>query len=106
METNYTWFFSNPDCIISADGMNQIVHTIHWVLTGERDGQAGYYYSATSLPLPTGDKFTPYNELPKEWFISQVEINTDMEFVYGNIDAQIDLNINPVIDNPTLPFAN
>lgn len=105
METTYTWGFGNPDCIISLDGMSQIVQTIHWNLTGERDGQTGYYYSTSGLGLPTPEDFTPYDQLTEEWFINQVKENTDMEKAYASIESQIEAKINPVTDTPPLPWV-
>lgn len=105
METIYTWGFSNPDCIISEDGMSQIVKTIHWNLTGERDGETGYYYATCGLGTPSPDDYTPYEELTEEWFINQVKENADMDAVYANIESQIELKIHPVMDNPALPWV-
>lgn len=108
METiNYKWLFSNPDCIISLDGMSQIVQTIHWRLNGTKDGFTAESYGAVSLPLPSNpEDYTPYEKLTEEWFISQVEDNIDIEAVKANIEKQIDLLINPVMDSPALPFIN
>jgi len=105
METTYTWGFGNPECIISLDGMSQIVQTIHWNLTGERDGATGYYYSAFGLVLPNPEDFTPYDQLTEAWFISQVEANCEMADIYANIDAQIESKLHPVTDTPPLPWV-
>ena len=104
MATTYTWRFSNPECIISLDGMSQIVKIIHWNLTGERDGQTGFYYATCGLGTPSPEDFIPYEELDEEWFISQVEENYDMEKVYANIESQIEAKIHPIMDTPSLPW--
>lgn len=102
---NYTWLFSNPECIISLDGMTQIVQTIHWRLIGTKDGFTAENYGAVSLPIPTNlDDYVPYKDLTEEWFINQVEANVDITSIKENISAQIELLINPVTDNPPLPF--
>ena len=102
---NYTWLFSNPSCIISLDGMTQIVQTIHWRLIGTQDEFTAESYGAVSLPIPTNpDDYVPYKDLTEEWFINQVESNVDITSVKENISAQIELLINPVTDNPPLPF--
>ena len=105
METNYTWGFGNPECIISQDGMSQIVQIIHWNLTGERDGATGYYYATCGLGLPSPEDFTPYEQLTEAWFISQVEANCEMADVYASIESQIESKLHPVTDTPPLPWA-
>jgi hypothetical protein len=105
METTYNWGFGNPECIISLDGMSQIVQTIHWNLTGERNGATGYYYATCGLGVPTPEDFTPYEQLTEAWFISQVEANCEMANIYANIDAQIESKLHPVIDTPPLPWV-
>lgn len=106
METiNYTWLFSNPNCIISLDGMSQIVQTIHWRLIGTQGEFTAQNYGAVSLPVPTNpDDYIPYEDLTEEWFISQVESHTDITAVKENIAAQIELLEHPVMDSPPLPF--
>jgi hypothetical protein len=105
METTHTWGFGNPECIISQDGMSQIVQIIHWNLTGERDGATGYYYATCGLGLPSPEDFTPYEQLTEAWFISQVEANCEMADVYASIESQIESKLHPVTDNPPLPWA-
>jgi hypothetical protein len=106
METiNYTWLFSNPNCIISLDGMSQIVQTIHWRLIGTQGEFTAQSYGAVSLPVPTNpDDYIPYEDLTEEWFIGQVESHTDITAVKENIAAQIELLEHPVMDSPPLPF--
>ena len=107
METiEYKWLFGRPDCIISLDGMSQIVQTIHWRLTGTEGEFSAESYSTTSLPIPTDtENYIPYQDLTEDWFINQVESNTDIVAVKENIAQQIELLKNPIIDNPPLPFV-
>jgi hypothetical protein len=85
--------------------MSQIVQIIHWNLTGERDGATGYYYATCGLGSPTPEDFTPYDQLTEAWFIYQVEANCEMADVYASIESQIDSKLNPVTDNPPLPWV-
>lgn len=102
---NYEWVFGNPECIISLDGMSQIVKVIHWRLIGTEDEFTGQVYSTTTLPTPEDPAtFTPYDELTKDWFIQQVENYVDIVEIKANIDGQIELQKNPITDNPPLPF--
>lgn len=76
MEIIYTWSFGRPECIISLDGMSQIVQTIHWTLIGTEGEFTTSCYSTTSLPIPTDtENYIPYQDLTEDWFINQVESN-------------------------------
>jgi hypothetical protein len=58
-------------------------------------------YGATSMPLPTGEDFTPFDKLTKDQVCGWLESTLDVSTMEENLDKQLDLLINPV--NVTLP---
>jgi len=94
------------ECVKKENDLNDVVITIHWRYNAEKEGFNAETYGATSVPLPTGEEFTPYEELTKDqvvgWLVSELDVNAMNE----NLNAQIDLLINPI--NVTLqpPFEN
>lgn len=58
------------------------------------------------MPLPTGEEFTPYEELTKDQVVGWLVSELDVDAMNENLNAQIDLLINPI--NVTLqpPFEN
>ena len=67
METIFNWTISAMDCQKQEGDLTKIVVTIHWRLSGERDGFTAETYGAMTLSRPTNsDNFTAYEDLTKE----------------------------------------
>jgi hypothetical protein len=99
--TNFKWVISAMECIKKQDNLNDVVITIHWRYQAEKDGVSTDMYGATSMPLPTGEDFTPFDELTKDQVCGWLEATLDVPTMEENLDKQLDLLINPV--NVTLP---
>lgn len=108
--TKFDWIISAMECKVKEDNLSDVVILVHWrynatSVVEEKEYFAGTY-GATSMPLPTGEDFTPYNDLTKEQVVSWLENTLDIEAMQSNLNNQIDLLINPI--NVTLqpPFGN
>jgi hypothetical protein len=104
--TNFKWIISAMECIKNEGDLQDVVITIHWRYAAEKDGVSTDMYGATSMPLPTGEDFTPYEELTKEQVCGWLEATLDVPAMEESLDKQLDLIINPI--NVTLqpPFDN
>jgi len=104
--TNYNWTISAMECLKKDNDLNDVVITIHWRYNAEKEGFNAETYGATSMPLPTGEEFTPYEELTKDQVVGWLVSELDVDAMNENLNAQIDLLINPI--NVTLqpPFEN
>jgi hypothetical protein len=104
--TNYTWIISAMECVKKENDLNDVVITIHWRYNAEKEGFNAETYGATSMPLPTGEEFTPYEELTKDQVVGWLVSELDVDAMNKNLNAQIELLINPI--NVTLqpPFEN
>lgn len=104
--TNYNWIISAMECVKKEGDLNDIVITIHWRYAATKDEVSTDTYGATAIPLPTGEDFTPYEELTKEQVVGWLEATLDVEEMQQNLESQLDLLINPT--NVTLqpPFNN
>ncbi len=89
------------ECIKKDGNLNDVVITIHWRYSAEKEGFFTDMYGATSMPLPTGEDFTPYEDLTKDQVCSWLESTLDVDAMEENLDNQLELLINPV--NVTLP---
>jgi hypothetical protein len=99
--TEFKWIISAMECIKNEGDLQDVVITIHWRYAAEKDEVLIDIYGATSMPLPTGEDFTPYEELTKEQVCGWLEATLDVEQMQENLEAQLDLIINPT--NVTLP---
>jgi len=104
--TNYNWVISAMECLKKDGEFNDVVITIHWRYSADKDGFNSEIYGASSMPLPTGEDFTPYEDLTKDQVVGWLENTLDVEEMQINLNNQIDLLINPI--NVTLqpPFEN
>jgi hypothetical protein len=103
---NYTWIISAMECIKNEGDLTDVVITIHWRYQATKDEFTTDTYGAVSMPLPTGDDFTPYEELTKEQVVGWLEATLDVLAMEESLESQLDLLINPI--NVTLqpPFDN
>ena len=98
---NFNWVISAMECVKKEGDLNDVVITIHWRYAAEKENVLTDVYGATSMPLPTGEDFTPYEELTKEQVCGWLESTLDVPAMQENLDKQLDLIINPI--NVTLP---
>lgn len=94
------------ECIKNEGDLQDVVTTIHWRYNATQDDLFVDVYGSVSMPLPTGEDFTPYEELTKEQVVGWLEATLDVEEMQNGLNNQIELLINPI--NVTLqpPFDN
>lgn len=99
--TKFKWIISAMECVKKDGDLQDVVITIHWRYLAERDEVSTDMYGATSMPLPTGEDFTPYEDLTKDQVTGWLTNVLDVDAMEESLDKQLELIINPV--NVTLP---
>lgn len=99
--TKFKWIISAMECIKKDGDLQDVVITIHWRYLAERDEVSTDMYGATSMPLPTGEDFTPYEDLTKDQVTGWLTNVLDVDAMEESLDKQLELIINPL--NVTLP---
>ena len=104
--TKFDWIISAMECKVKEDNLSDVVILVHWRYNATSEKYFADTYGATSMPLPSGENYTPYAELTKEQVIGWLENTLDIKEMQSNLEKQIDLLINPI--NVTLqpPFKN
>jgi hypothetical protein len=97
----FNWIISAMECIKNEGDLNDVVITIHWRYAATKDEFTTETYGSISMPLPTGEEFTPYEQLTKEQVCGWLEATLDVPAMENSLEAQLDLLINPT--NVTLP---
>jgi len=102
---NYIWNCKTVDALVSKDENPEVVHTVHWRVTGESKelNSNENPYTITSIGtqvLETGEivNFIPFSEVTHTDVIEWTKSAMGEEQVLSiekNIDNQIDLLINP-----------
>lgn len=99
--TNYNWIISAMECVKKEGDLNDVVITIHWRYAATKDDVSTDMYGAVSMPLPTGEDFTAYEDLTKEQVCGWLQATLEVEAMQESLEKQLDLSINPT--NVTLP---
>jgi hypothetical protein len=94
------------ECVKKENDLTDVVITIHWRYNAEKDGFNAETYGATSVPLPTGEEFTPYEDLTKDQVVGWLVSELDVEAMNENLNTQIELLINPINVTLPAPFEN
>jgi len=104
--TNFKWIISAMECIKNDGDLQDVVITIHWRYNAQKEDFNVEIYGATSMPLPTGENFTPYEDLTKEQVVGWLESTLDVEAMNLNLENQLELLINPINVTLAPPFKN
>ena len=99
--TNFEWIISAMECKVKEDDLSDVVILVHWRYNAVSEEYFTDTYGATAVPMPSGDDFTPYEDLTKEQVVSWLEPLLDVPAMQLQLQATIDLQINPI--NVTLP---
>lgn len=104
------WQVTNLDCKVSEDNLSDVVYNVHWrVSATEVDGDktySGSVYSTCSLPAPDPANFIAYADLTKEEVLNWIWANgVDRAATEAAVQQQIELQKNPVVVSPPLPWA-
>jgi hypothetical protein len=103
--TTFTWTVSVMDCVPSEDGHSDVVKIVHWRCSGAEDTFSGSVYSTCALPAPEG-AFIPYPDLTENEVLGWIWANgVDKTATEASVQTQIDIQINPPIVTPPLPWV-
>lgn len=100
----YSWTIEPSDCVISQDGLTNIVQTIYWRYLGS--DEKGNVYEASGaqfMPPPTSDNFIPFDKINSKVIISWLESIMDMKALEAEIASKIQELNNPVIIRLSIP---
>lgn len=109
MAINYNWVISSMDEYPKTpDNLTDVVFTVHYRrnATSEVDGKTYFAdtYSTVSLPAPSPEDFTPYEDLTEETVIGWLEAALNVEAIDASLAQQIENQINPPIVSLPLPW--
>lgn len=104
-QITYVWTISALDCVVSLDGMSDVVQTVHWRYRGTNEnGTTAEVYGAQAVGIPNPEAFIPYPDLDLGIVTSWLESVMDMESIQSNIISQINEIEHPT--HVTLPLPS
>ena len=104
--TTFTWTVTAMDCYPVEQGNADVVFNVHWTCSGVQDTYSGSVYSTCSVPAPTGEQFTPYDQLTQDQVLGWIWANgVDKDVTEEAVQSKINNLINPPVVTPPLPWS-
>ena len=92
------WTISSVKAKVEQDGLQNVIHAIHWRLVKQDGEHYADVYGSKSLAAPSLDNFIPSKdvtlEMAKGWLEASFEAE-ELEALEANLEAQLDAKINP-----------
>lgn len=103
------WVVSQMDTAPSADGLTDVVKTVHWRRQAQEVINEVTYnadvYGSMACATPSETDFTAYPDLTFEQVCSWLDAGLDTESLDANLDAQIENQVNPPVIVLPLPWV-
>lgn len=102
----YKWITDPCDCVISEDGLTDVIQTVHWRLTGtDENGVSSEIYGAQSFPPPSSSDFIPFDQCYQSVVVGWLNSVLDVPAMELQIADAIYLINNPVMVQLNLPVS-
>lgn len=103
---NFKWNTNPCDCVISEDGLTDVIQTVHWRLTGtDENGISSDVYGAQSFPLPTSEDYIPFDQCYQDVVVGWLSSVLDVPALELQISNAIYLINNPIMVQLNLPVS-
>jgi len=106
----FNWIILAMKCKVEVEGLSDVVITIHWEYNATKDIDEKTYfaesYGVTPVPMPSRDNFIPYKELTKGQVTGWIEDILNITTMQLALEANIELQINPIDVTLLPPFEN
>ena len=108
MSNTYTWTVTNLIGYPVFDGETDVVTTAFYTVVADNGaGHTASFQSIQPTPLDPERPFIPYNELTNDIVVGWIQQSlgeSGVNTIYGNLDSQIENQINPPPSPESLPL--
>lgn len=110
MSATITWKITQMVAYPQFEGQTDVVFEVYWACTGvqEANGKkySDYVTNIAKVTYQAGSPYTPYADLTQEQVLGWVWASgVDKTAAEDSIQQAIDLQINPPVVSPPLPWA-
>jgi hypothetical protein len=109
METNFQFVISQLNCAVESEGLPNVINVIHYRYNATKvEGDKTYFaetYGASSVAQPNPQNFTPYADVTEQEVIAWLEQILPVEEMQSSLEANINLQINPIEVTLPLPWV-
>ena len=101
MATTYNWSFDSLERDISKDGLDDVVITSYWRITGVDGDHSVTNYGSAGIAAPDPDDFTPFADVTqaqvKAWTLAALaDQDITEDSLKAALQAEIDLLKTPI----------
>jgi hypothetical protein len=104
----YKWVISALNCAVESEGLPNVINVIHWRYNAIKvEGDKTYFaetYGAVNVSQPNPQNFIPYEDVTEEEVINWLEQVLPVAAMQSGLEANINLQINPVEVTLPLPW--
>ena len=106
----YNWIISAMENYPKADGLDNVVFQVHYRRQAtEVDGEKTWLaetYGAQTMPAPSPEDYTPYEDLTFEQVCGWLEATLDVAVIDAALEANIEEQKNPKVLQSPLPWVS
>ena len=101
MATTYTWSYDSLERDVTKDGLDDVIITSYWRITGVDGGYSATSYGSAGIAAPDPDDFTSFADVTqaqvKAWTLSSL---ADQDITEATLEAGLQAQID-TLKNPT-----
>ena len=104
--TRFNWIIVSMPAYSQIDGETDVVFQVSWQCQAVSDNGAANSFGSVPVTYTTGSPFTPYDQLTQEQVWGWINPSIDRPAVEADLQASIDVQKNPPVVTPPLPWSN
>ena len=111
MATQFTWVINQLNCLKeNSEGLQDVINVIHWTYNANDIDETGKdwfasMYGTANVEQPNPQNFIPYADVTKAEVTSWLEQVLPVADMQANLEANIELQKNPIEVTLPLPWA-
>lgn len=104
--TTFNWQIVSMPAYPQEAGESDVVFQVNWQCQAQEDAYIALSVGSVPVTYAAGSPFTPYADLTQEQVWGWVNPQIDRLEIEANLQAMIDVQKNPPVVTPPLPWSN
>ena len=104
--TTFNWQIVSMPAYPQEAGESDVVFQVNWQCQAQEDAYIALSVGSVPVAYTAGSPFTPYADLTQDQVWGWVSPSIDRPEIEANLQAMIDVQKNPPVVTPPLPWSN
>lgn len=104
--TEFIWQIVSMPAYAQIDGQSDVVFQVNWQCLAKDESYSAVSSGSVPVTYTAGSPFTPYGQLTQEQVWGWINPSIDRPEIEANLQAMIDVQKNPPVVTPPLPWSN